>query len=139
MRRAKHLERSARKTGKWGKWEYTHFSTGTAGKAGWVREIVSAARNDAYVVLLRPLKSGVHHLAIRTASNAEPPWRDLQRIKDELGYKGRFAFQVCPPHERIIDQADMYHLWVMPEGYEPGFGLHPLDEATAPRESEAAS
>lgn len=124
---ARKIEARARATGAWAPWERREFPKGSAG-SGWCAEIGEAYSNGLYAVLVRRLKAGAIHLAIRTPSGLEPPWRDLQRIKNELFGAERFAVQVCPPESRLIDQADMYHLWVMPEGYAPGFGLHALDE-----------
>jgi len=39
----------------------------------------------------------------------------MQRIKDELAGHDRTGVEVYPPHDEIVDQADMYHLWVLPE------------------------
>ena len=127
IRKAKEIERRSRESGEWGEWKWHHISPGGVGSKGWVAQITQAASNDLYSVLVRYMPCGSTHLAIRTISNLEPPWRDMQRIKDELGWKDRYAFQVCPPEDRIIDDADMYHLWIMPKAYLPGFALHPED------------
>ncbi len=126
-RAAQVAERRAKATGEWGEWRHHNFPAGSVG-TGWCAQITYAASNSLYSVLIRDLPTGVTHLAIRTISQLEPPWRDLQRIKNELAGEDRFAVQVCPPESRLIDEADMYHLWVMPGGFEPGFGLHRLDE-----------
>jgi len=46
-----------------------------------------------------------------------PPWRDKQRVKDELFGPGYTAIEVMPPREELIDEADMYHIWVLPAGF----------------------
>lgn len=128
-RLAAKTERRSLATGVWAPWIHHTFPKGSVG-SGWCAEIGEARSNGLYAVLVRYLDggpSGRVHLAIRTPTNLEPPWRDLQRIKNELFGPERFAVQVCPPESRLIDQADMYHLWIMPEGHEPGFGLHPDD------------
>jgi hypothetical protein len=33
-----------------------------------------------------------------------------------------------PAQDRVVDGADMYHMWIMPEGYEMLFGLHIKEE-----------
>lgn len=131
-RLAAKIERRAMTSGAWAPWERHDFPKGSVGTSGWLFGFDRAYSNGLYAVLVRRLDAddtGRLHLAIRTPSNLEPPWRDLQRIKNELFGPQRFAVQVCPPDTRLIDQADMYHLWVMAEGFVPGFGLHPLDEA----------
>lgn len=132
-RQAEKVERRSIALGLWAPWERHDFPKGSVGLSGWLFGIDRAYSNGLYAVLVRRLDAddaGRLHLAIRTPTNQEPPWRDLQRIKNELFGSERFAVQVCPPNSRLIDQADMYHLWVMPVGYEPGFGLHHDDENT---------
>ena len=130
MRLAIKKEQRKRATGEWGPWIYHEFEAGKVGRNGWGAQIKEATSNGLYAVLIRRLEGGVIHLAIRTASQAEPPWRDLQRIKGELFGGDRVAIQICPAQERLIDAADMYHLWVLPEGHHLGFGLHPLDDVS---------
>ena len=105
--------------GDWGPWRKTPVSTGIPGGSGWTREVREAWANNLYVVLIRPFRdendSAVTHLAIRTASNLEPPWRDMQRIKNEICGAEATAVQVMPPTSELIDEADMYHMWVLAE------------------------
>jgi len=56
------------------------------------------------------------------------PWRDLQRIKDELVGAERVAVQVHPPANEVVDQANLAHLWVYPVGVSLPFGLGPGQE-----------
>lgn len=103
--------------GDWGVWRKTPVPTGIPGGNGWCREIREAWANNLYVVLIRPFvdETGnkVTHLAIRTASNLEPPWRDMQRIKNEIFGNEATAVQVMPPESELVDDADMYHMWVL--------------------------
>ena len=124
-RHAVALERAAKRTGNWGDWRRTDLPYGGPGR-GWLTEVRYAMANDLYAVLVRPVvcKWGqVHHLAIRTASNLEPPWRDKQRIKNELFGEDRLAVEVMPPCDELVDEADMYHVWIMPEGTRLPFSL----------------
>lgn len=117
QRHAASLERKALKSGLWGHWRHTPLPTGLPNTNGWCREIRSSYANDLYCVLVRPLHTAwglVHHCAIRTASNLEPPWRDKQRIKNELFSSLCTAIEVMPPQPELVDEADMYHIWVMP-------------------------
>lgn len=113
-------------SGNWQPWEHKTFPKGSVGSS-WCAEIGEAYTNYLYAALVRHLEGGRIHLAIRTPSNLEPPWRDMQRIKNELFGEDRFAIQIYPAQSHLIDDADMYHLWIMEEGYHPGFGLHDLD------------
>lgn len=110
------LERKGLK-GDWGLWRITTLPDGIPGGNGWCNQVREARANNIYVVLIRPFLdeqgNEVTHLAIRTASQLEPPWRDLQRIKNEICGKEATAVQVMPPASELIDEADMYHMWVL--------------------------
>lgn len=117
--------REAWRTGKWGPWEHTDLPRGLPA-TGWCAQVRRASKNKLYAVLDRPVSTElgiVHHLAIRTASNLEPPWRDKQRIKDELFGAEYVAIEVMPPRAELIDEADMYHIWVLPLGFTLPFTL----------------
>ena len=119
-RHAVSLERKAIRSGQWGDWRCTPLPNGIPGGNGWCAEIDVAYANDLYAVLVRPLETEwgtVMHCAIRTASNLEPPWRDKQRIKNELFGANSVAVEVMPRDVEVVDQADMYHMWVLPDGF----------------------
>jgi hypothetical protein len=84
-------------------------------------------RNNRYSVQItdEPTDWGlVVHLWIRRHDgDAARSWADLQRIKDELVGPDRVAIEVFPASSDLVDQANMYHLWVLPEGIELPFGL----------------
>ena len=42
-------------------------------------------------------------------------WDDLQAIKDHF-WSGRIGLEIYPPHDSIVDVADMRWLWVLPAG-----------------------
>ena len=123
---AQALERRAWKTGDWGEWRMTALPNGIPGGHGWCRDIRLAHANDLYAVLERPVATRwgeVRHLAIRTASNLEPPWRDKQRIKNELFGEDAIALEVMPATAELVDEAGMYHMWILPPGFEMPFTL----------------
>lgn len=94
--------------------------------AAWGRELPSW-RNDLYSVMRyeRDTEIGVvTHLVIRNQDGGRDlPWADVQRIKNELAGTERTAVQVFPPVSELVDQANMYHLWVLPEGQLMPFTL----------------
>lgn len=119
-------EREAFATGRWRPWETLPPLPGMMASAGWLSGVTRICRNWLYVVLIRPVATPwgeVHHLAIRTASSLEPPWRDKQRIKDELFGPEFTAVEVMPPSSELIDEADMYHMWVLPAGFALPFTI----------------
>ena len=104
----------------------TALPNGIPGGHGWCRDIRLAHANDLYAVLERPVATRwgeVRHLAIRTASNLEPPWRDKQRIKNELFGEDAIALEVMPATAELVDEAGMYHMWILPPGFEMPFTL----------------
>lgn len=114
-------EYAARSTGQWGPWEHLTFPRGRIGNGGWAGEFSEAYRNKVFCALSRTLPNGVRHLAITSLSQERPSWPEMQRIKDELAGYGATAVEVYPPHDQIVDEADMYHLWVLTAPL--GFGL----------------
>lgn len=66
----------------------------------------------------------VRHLWIRR-HDAKPinEWSTLQRIKNELAGPERTAVEVFPAVSQLVDSANMYHLWVLPEGMQLPFTL----------------
>lgn len=69
--------------------------------------------------------ANIGHFVVRR--NDEAPirsWSDMQRIKNELAGKDRVAVEVYPSEETLVDQANNYHLWIMPLGYQMPYGLH---------------
>lgn len=91
--------------------------------------------NDRYQVRVRYIKSndesvtptgrtGLIHLSIN-AHDRSPVrnWRHLQAIKNEIAGDDRWAVEVFPPEDDLVDTSNQFHLWVMPEGIEPGFGF----------------
>lgn len=113
---SKAMERRGLK-GDWGEWRKTPLPRGIPGGHGWCREIREAWANNLYAVLIRPFADAngdeVIHLAIRTISQLEPPWRDMQRIKNEICGAESTAVSVMPPASELVDEADMYHMWVL--------------------------
>lgn len=47
-------------------------------------------------------------------------WDELQRIKAEVGRNDRWAVEVYPPDEHVVNDANMRHLWLLDTA--PTFG-----------------
>ena len=54
-------------------------------------------------------------------------WSELYGIKNELFGKNRAAVEVFPTEDRLIDMADVYHLWVFDKSFQLPFGIHPKE------------
>lgn len=102
--------------------------------SGWCGELDRCFRQDRkYVAMSRLLETEigiVEHYCIRNADNSDIPWAEKQRIKNELVGRNRTAIEVFPSEDRLIDEAGMYHLWVLPAEYQLPFGLHDEDVKT---------
>lgn len=122
------LERKARQSGQWGEWETLTFPAGLCGGGGWASEFTTAHRNRVFSVLDRMTGPGIRHLAVASLSGIRPTWWEMQRIKDDLAGADATAIEVYPPRTDVVDEADMFHLWVL-RGKLP-FGLHVRAEWT---------
>lgn len=115
----------------WGEWEEIEFRVGAIlrGVESLMPDgLVRFVKNNRYSVQFFHHQTEwgpVEQLLVRR--HDEKPvrsWADMQRIKDELVGSDRLAIEVFPPQQKLVDQANCYHLWVLPQGFEFPFGLH---------------
>ena len=123
--------RRALQSGKgWGEWSTASAEEllRSASRHAIAATCTRAWRNRRFVVLLYPIDTAwglVLHLHVRVVDTGNAPrWAELQRVKAELLGPERLAIEVYPPAEQLVDDADAYHLWVFPAGFEMPFGLH---------------
>lgn len=117
----------ARATGRWPKWLW-HDIDNRGRSVGWPAEARRAAENGVFSVMMRETDAGawgpVTHAWIKTVSEApDITWAEKQRIKDELFGRERVAIEVYPPRSELVDQANLFHLWVFPAGFALPFSL----------------
>lgn len=73
-------------------------------------------QNSRYIVHVTPVEPGFR-LSIRTLQNdARHDWREYQRIKNELCGPEYEAIEVYPAESRLVDTANQFFLFVLPEG-----------------------
>ena len=89
--------------------------------------------------LLRTKWGKVEHVTITRRSPGIPAvtytndgsgdltWAEKQQIKDELFGKNRVAVEVFPTEDRLVNAADVYHLWVFEKNFRLPFGIHPKE------------
>lgn len=87
---------------------------------GWFGEFRRVLRsNDSeYVVMIRDVVTDwgpVKHAAMRNAAGTDIPWREKQRIKNEIFGRESVAVEVFPKESELIDGANMYHIWIIPD------------------------
>lgn len=111
----------------WGEWRSGIVKASLGGNDAVVWELYT---NDLFIVTAVPFRCDIGHcvhLVMRLKPEATPlsglTWATKQRIKDELVGSGRTAVEVFPPASDLVDQADAYHLWVLPEGFRLPFGV----------------
>jgi hypothetical protein len=112
-------------TGGSGPWENRHTAVrelhpNPAAVGGWL--------NATYSVQLyrHPTHPGADHLLVRRHDEGtEIPWADLQAIKDRLATDGqlRWAVEVFPHRQALVDNCNLRHVWVMPKGWTPPVDL----------------
>ena len=110
------------------------------------RGILAAFRNNLYVVGVsrtvsngffmqgpdgRPQPVPIVHLIISRHDKKQPPWRDLQRIKNELVHPEADAVELYPSVQREINLSQTM-LWCLPPGYKMPVGLAPAAAAPSP-------
>ena len=61
----------------------------------------------------------IKHLWVRRHDKQPMGWAELQRIKNELFGPEFLAIEVYPRQSKLIDAANMYHLWLF-ENFEFG-------------------
>jgi hypothetical protein len=75
--------------------------------------------NDGFI-------DGMDYLSIKRIDK-QPcrSWTHLQMIKNEIIEDGvnRYALEIYPPENRLVNTANQYHIWVMPLGFDVGFGF----------------
>jgi hypothetical protein len=117
-------EARLRAAGNWGDWEHlkeNDFARVLGTATGWVREVHTVHRNKVFSVLERLDASGVIHAGVASLSGIRPTWYEMQRIKNELFGTDATGIEIYPPDNDVIDGADMFHLWILPEPLQ--FGL----------------
>lgn len=54
-----------------------------------------------------------------------PGWAALQKIKDRLAPDGteRWGFELFPPTIEVVDNHNLWHVWVMPRDWRPPIAM----------------
>ena len=93
--------------------------------------------NDIYDVQHQPakvvtdvweesFKGKIDYLSIKRRDKKQcRNWSDFQEIKNQLCPDGdkRYAVEIYPPESRLVNTANQYHIWVLPLGFDIGFGF----------------
>lgn len=92
---------------------------------GWFGELDRVYRRncDRFVCMMRDLETEwgkVTHLTITALD--KPTWMEKQQIKNELFGTESLAIEVFPKESELVNNASMYHLWVLHDRELP-FGI----------------
>ena len=60
----------------------------------------------------------VTRLKVYTPDYRRLTWLQVWRAFQDV-YPGRWALELYPPAEELVDEAYVYHLWLLPEGWRP--------------------
>jgi hypothetical protein len=87
-----------------------------------------AWKNNKYVVMgCMPIKTEIGYLqrAIIRHNTGNPihSWRDIQRIKNEIFGEEAHAVEYYPKQSELIDEKNVYHLWVLESNYKAPFSF----------------
>ncbi len=111
----------------WGPWEIVDLKgiiAGTRFEAPLMTASFPVAhRNERFTVFDRTNDHGVRHFGIRKGDGTRPTWWEAQRIKNELAGEDFTAIEIYPPQGEVIDGANVFHIWVLPDGTRFNFGL----------------
>lgn len=89
--------------------------------------VSSTWKNNRYAVLIADHETAMGPVkqAMIRRHDGEPirSWADMQRIKNELFGPEALGIEVFPPSSKLVDRAMMYHLWILPTGFQLPFGM----------------
>lgn len=84
-----------------------------------------AWKNNLYVVQLFQIGADKHQRLTIRRNDGQPihKWHDFQRIKNEIVGESATAIEVYPPQADLVDEAHLYHLWILPKEFHLPFTL----------------
>ena len=65
----------------------------------------------------------VTRLKVYTPDYRRLTWPQVWQAFQDV-YPGRWALELYPPAEELVDDANVYHLWLLPEGWRPPEGMN---------------
>ena len=116
-------------TGEWGEWiEKDIYSRAIYGGVMPPANLFRFVVNDRYSVQFykrNTTEFGEVTLLMIRPHDGRPvrDWYVFQRIKNELIGAERTAIEVFPPESELVDDANIYHLWVLPENCKLSFRI----------------
>lgn len=81
--------------------------------------------DTTYAVMVGDLPNGMKHLWLTRHDGKPLLWAEKQKLKDIVAGEDAVAVEVYPAKADVLDTANIYHLWVFPEGFKLPFALEP--------------
>lgn len=118
----------------WTQYPAPNQSLKNKGRTDWFSQLseVYVSNDQKYCVMSREIDTDmgkVTHMCIRSQGRKETgwqgediPWAEKQRIKNEIYGKELTAIEVFPKESELVDEANMYHLWILHDFKLP-FGI----------------
>lgn len=112
----------------WGEWETGMIPAGRLAELERLDmhpdRIVMNKRYEVWVRVIDGPWGLITWLSIKRRDKAPiHDWRDLQRIKNDLAGPEVEAVEIYPAESRLVDTANQYHLWCLPQGFQLPFGF----------------
>jgi hypothetical protein len=107
--------RFMREEGRTGEWIKKPSPKESTKDGSWLGQMDRTWINDKYCVMARTIETEwgkVDHACIRNVSSGDIPWREKQKIKNELWGEEYTAVEVFPSKQELVDEANMYHIWI---------------------------
>ena len=119
----------------WGHWNVDEELSGVNNPEGFNKEVgchycVYNKKYTVFIRIRRDVEEGEYqmiHLSIKR--NDKKPireWRDLLRIKNTLVGEEVEAVELFPAMSRVVDEANQYHLWCIPNYTFPFGSKEPM-------------
>lgn len=114
--------KKARKLAKRGRGEFRPIDMAANPHPEWMTRAFS---NNYYVVMVQdnaPTTKGPAIKAMVQAHDNLPiknHWKEMQRIKNEIFGEETMAIEYYPPESKLLDDHNIYWLWVFPQGTIP--------------------
>ncbi len=106
----------------WGEWEdiFIEKESKKRGISSLVPEKIKQFwKNNLYTVQAYEVDNLLKLMIRRNDETTSVSWADKQRIKNELVGEEEIAIEVFPPKSKLVNEANIYWLWILPEGNYP--------------------
>lgn len=84
----------------------------------WFFQMTKGYENQTYIVL-----SNDRHIALCRKDGKVVSWSEKMLIKNELFGNETMAIEIYPPQSKLVDNENVYHLWLVEQGEYDEFVL----------------